>query len=77
MKLYGIKTGSVFMLILLFASGLVQVWHIYTLMFVRSSLGGFHWAAMQASTSLMVPKEHLARVQGLNQMIDEALKKAA
>jgi DHA3 family macrolide efflux protein-like MFS transporter len=28
---------------------------------------------MQASTSLMVPKEHLARVQGLNQMLNGGL----
>ena len=38
-------------------------------MFIRSLAGGFHWPAMQASTSLMVPKEHLSRIQGLNQML--------
>ncbi|MFM8322179.1 MAG: MFS transporter, partial [Chloroflexota bacterium] len=53
----------------LFWSGQVQVWHIYLLMFLRSAAGGFHWPAMQASTSLMVPKEHLSRVQGLNQVL--------
>ena len=57
----------------LFWQGLVQVWHIYTLMFVRSALGGFHWAAMQASTTLMVPKEHLARIQGFNQILNGGL----
>jgi DHA3 family macrolide efflux protein-like MFS transporter len=48
----------------------VEVWHIYLLMFLRSAAQGFHWPAMQASTSLMVPQEHLARVQGLNQMLN-------
>jgi DHA3 family macrolide efflux protein-like MFS transporter len=56
-------------LALLFWNGEVEYWHVYLLMFVRSLAGGFHWPAMQASTSLMVPGEHLARVQGLNQML--------
>ncbi len=54
----------------LFLTGTVQVWHIYLLMFIRSAAGGFHWSAMQASTSLMVPKEHLSRIQGFNQMLN-------
>jgi DHA3 family macrolide efflux protein-like MFS transporter len=53
----------------LFWSNQIEIWHIYLLMFVRSTAGGFHWPAMQASTSLMVPKDHLARIQGLNQML--------
>lgn len=57
-------------LAVLFWLGSVEVWHIYLLMFLRSAAQGFHWPAMQASTSLMVPKEHLARVQGLNQMLN-------
>ena len=60
-------------LAVLFWQDLVQIWHIYALMFVRSALGGFHWAAMQASTSLMVPKEHLARIQGMNQVLNGGL----
>ncbi len=60
---------ATFGLALLFLSGRVEIWHVYLLMFIRSAAGGFHWPAMQASTSLMVPKEHLARIQGLNQML--------
>ncbi len=60
---------SIVVLAVLFALGMAEYWHIYMLMFVRSVAGGFHWPAMQASTSLMVPKEHLARIQGLNQML--------
>jgi DHA3 family macrolide efflux protein-like MFS transporter len=56
-------------LAVLFWSGSVQVWHVYLLMFIRSLAGAFHWPAMQASTSLMVPKEQLSRIQGLNQML--------
>jgi DHA3 family macrolide efflux protein-like MFS transporter len=54
-------------LIYLYATGRMQVWQVYVAMFLRAALGGFHWPAMQSSTSLMVPKEHLARVAGINQ----------
>ncbi len=57
----------------LFALGWVQVWHIYVIMFIRSLGGAFHWPAMQASTSLMVPKDHLARVSGFNQTLQGAV----
>ncbi|MBN2302880.1 MAG: MFS transporter, partial [Anaerolineae bacterium] len=56
-------------LALLFAANRVESWHIYAIMFVRSAGSGFHWPAMQASTSLMVPPEHLARVNGLNEAL--------
>ncbi len=57
----------------LFWSGAMQIWHIYVIMLVRALGGCFHWPAMQASTSLMVPREHLARVAGLNQTLNGAL----
>ncbi|MDY7041595.1 MAG: MFS transporter [Chloroflexota bacterium] len=57
----------------LFWSGAMQVWHVYAIMLVRSVGGSFHWPAMQASTSLMVPKEHLSRVAGLNQTLNGVL----
>ena len=60
-------------LALLFASGNVEIWHIYLLMFIRSLAGGFHGNSMTASTSLMVPKEHLTRIQGINQMLNGGL----
>jgi DHA3 family macrolide efflux protein-like MFS transporter len=53
----------------LFALDAVQVWHIYLLMLIRSAGAAFHWPAMQASTSLMVPEKHLSRVAGLNQSL--------
>jgi DHA3 family macrolide efflux protein-like MFS transporter len=56
-------------LIFLYAVGRMQVWHVYVTMFLRAALGGFHWPAMQSSTSLMVPKQQLARIAGLNQTL--------
>jgi DHA3 family macrolide efflux protein-like MFS transporter len=42
-------------------------------MAVRAVGGSFHWPAMQASTSLMVPDKHLTRVAGLNQTLNGVL----
>jgi DHA3 family macrolide efflux protein-like MFS transporter len=60
-------------LVYLFWAGAIQVWHVYIIMAVRSIGGSFHWPAMQASTSLMVPKEQLGRVAGLNQAMNGVL----
>jgi DHA3 family macrolide efflux protein-like MFS transporter len=57
----------------LFWTGALQVWHVYVIMFVRALGGTFHYPAMQASTSLMVPEEQLARVAGMNQMLQGVL----
>ena len=51
----------------LFWTDALRVWHVYVVMAVGAVGGTFHWPAMSASTSLMVPKEHLARVAGINQ----------
>ncbi|MGB9776761.1 MAG: MFS transporter [Anaerolineae bacterium] len=56
------------------ALGAMRVGHVFLVMFLRSVGGVFHWAAMQASTSLMVPERHLARVAGLNQTLNGALQ---
>ena len=55
----------------------IQVWHIYVILFVRALGSGFHWPAMQASTSLMVPKDQLARISGMNQTLRGAMGIAA
>ena len=56
-------------LAILFAFGVVQVWHIYLALFIRAVAGGFHQSAWGASAVLLVPKEQLARVQGFNQAL--------
>lgn len=53
-------------LAVLYWQGLAQVWHVYLILFLRSFGGVFQSPAMQASTSLMVPKEQLSRVAGMN-----------
>ncbi len=56
-------------LLILFWTGSIQVWHIYAITFTRSLAGTFQFAAVQASTTLMVPTEQLARVGGMNQTV--------
>ena len=51
----------------------MQIWHVYLIMLARTAGGIFHFPAMSASTSLMVPKDHLPRVAGLNQAVQGAL----
>lgn len=53
-------------LIILFTTGWIQIWHIYVILLIRGVGGVFHYPSMQASTSLMVPREHLPRVAGMN-----------
>ena len=60
-------------LIVLFATGIVEVWHVYAILLFRSLGGAFHSPAMTSSTSLMVPKQHLARLAGLNQTLQGVL----
>jgi DHA3 family macrolide efflux protein-like MFS transporter len=58
-----ILTGG---LAILYIFDVVQVWHVYLILFLRSFGDAFQSPAMQASTSLMVPKKTLARVGGMN-----------
>jgi DHA3 family macrolide efflux protein-like MFS transporter len=57
----------------LFWSGTMEIWHVYVVMLARSFGGAFHHTAMSASVTLIVPKQHYARVEGLNQIIDGGL----
>jgi len=65
----GVVAAATLVLAYLFASGTVQVWHVYAILMVRAAAGGFQHPAMTASTSLMVPSQHLTRVAGFNQSL--------
>ncbi len=65
--------GLTIFLALLFWLGVIQPWHVFVILFLRSLGGVFHYNAMSASTSLMVPEKHLARVAGLNQTLQGVL----
>ena len=57
----------------LFWTGAMEIWHVYVVMLARSLGGAFHHTAMSASMTLIVPRKHYARVEGLNHIIDGGL----
>ena len=65
--------AATILLAYLFWTEAIQIWHVMTILFIRSLGGAFHFPAMQASTSLMVPKEQLTRIQGINQVLEGSL----
>jgi len=61
-------------LVYLFWTEALVIWQFYVVMVIRAVGQAFHWPANQASISLMVPKEQLPRIAGLNQTIGGAAK---
>jgi DHA3 family macrolide efflux protein-like MFS transporter len=61
---------------LLLLSGELQVWQVYVAGFFNSAFSTFQWPAYAATTSLLVPKQHLGRAAGMTQ-IGEAVSQLA
>lgn len=64
----GITALALLCLSWLVSAGEVPVWQVYAVVFVRAVSGCFQMPAMFATTALMVPKKHLTRVAGMNQL---------
>jgi MFS transporter, DHA3 family, macrolide efflux protein len=64
-------------LIVLFATELAELWHLYALMFIRSSMQAFQGPASAASTAMLVPPEWLPRAAGMNQSVHGLMGVAA
>ncbi|MEL7674811.1 MAG: MFS transporter [Chloroflexota bacterium] len=60
-------------LIAVFAAGEARPWMIYLAMLARATGGVFHMPAMNASTTLMVPRSELGRVQGMNAALNGSM----
>ena len=69
----GTTALTTLVLVLLFFSGQIQIWHVFVAQFIRALGGAFHWPAMSASTSLLVPDKHLSRIAGINQAMQGVL----
>lgn len=65
--------GATLGLMLLFATGTAQPWHVGVSLVIRSLASAFHMPAMQAATALMVPAARLSRVAGINQTLQGLL----
>lgn len=56
-------------LALLFHLDVVEMWHIYLLLMLRSVGGAFHTPAMKSSIPLLAPESELTRIASINQTI--------
>jgi DHA3 family macrolide efflux protein-like MFS transporter len=57
-------------IVLLLSFGSLEVWHIYVLSAIGSAFGAFQRPAYQASITMLVPKKHLTRANGMVQTAD-------
>lgn len=60
---------SMAVLVILFWQDLAEVWNVIVILLASSVGGAFHRPAFLSSMSLMVPKDQLARINGINQSI--------
>lgn len=67
----------VVVLVVLFSTGGIALWHIYLAMAVRSAMQAFQTPAAAASTAMLVPAEFLPRAAGLNQTLNGIVTIAA
>ncbi len=72
-----ISAVCMLVLVWLFHTGQIQLWHLYTMMFIRSSMQAFQAPAAAASTAMLVPPDWLSRVAGLNQILQGVMAIAA
>lgn len=73
----GISAGCMLVLIALFLNGTVELWHVYTMMAVRSAMQAFQAPASSASIAMLVPTKFLPRAAGLNQTLMGIMTTAA
>ncbi len=64
-------------LIILFLTDNVELWHVYTMMLVRSAMQAFQAPAAAASTAMLVPRAFIPRAAGLNQSLQGVMLVAA
>lgn len=63
---------STLVMVFLLLTGKIEIWHIYLANAVSSICNAFQAPAFTAATTLLVPKKHLARASGMNEL-SEAL----
>jgi MFS transporter, DHA3 family, macrolide efflux protein len=52
----------------------LEIWHIYVAVTIGSTFNALHWPAYAASTTQLVPKQHLSRANGMIQASRAAAK---
>jgi DHA3 family macrolide efflux protein-like MFS transporter len=64
-------------LVILFYTKTIQIWHIYVIMIGRAIGDAFQFPALGASIPMIVPDEKLVRANGLYQMLQYAIRVVA
>lgn len=64
-------------LVMLFLTDSIALWHLYTLMAVRSAMQAFQQPAIMASVPMLVPESFLTRANGLTQTMMGLMSVAA
>jgi len=54
--------------LVLYATGSLQIWHLYLTVTITGIFQGFQWPAYSAAISLMLPKEQYGRANGMMSM---------
>ncbi len=70
----GLTASVTIVLAVLFHLDMVQIWHVYVLLFAAALGQTMHTSAFSASTTLMVPSNQLTRIGGLNQVLEGATR---
>ncbi len=64
-----ISALCILVLVALFAANSVELWHVYTLMFIRSTMQAFQRPALDASIPNIVPADFIPKASGLTQAL--------
>lgn len=73
MMLSDLAAGVTTVLILiLYASGNLQIWHLYVTALISGSFQTFQWPAFSAAITMMMPKEQYARANGMMDLAGSA-----
>ncbi len=62
----GLGTISI---LILFATGKFQIWHLYVINAIIAMGNAFHWPAFSAAITTMVPKEQYGRANGMMSLV--------
>lgn len=73
MMLSDLASGLMTIVVLiLYSSGLLEIWHLYITSAVSGAFQAFQWPAYSAAISVMLPKEQYARANGMTALGESA-----
>jgi MFS family permease len=55
-------------ILILYATGNLQIWHLYVASVITGTFQTFQWPAYSAAITMIVPKQHYARAHAMNEL---------